>query len=471
MIRRFSTNHALFCMLLDGILAMIALKLAFLLRPHMAEISGIIRDLESPKSIPTYAYILLGIIWILVYFLNNQYDPEKNLRVVDEITGILFSSLIAGIVMAGTLYLSNREISRVLFLTYVLLATIFSLSHRFIYRLIFRLSSSDHIEERRVLIAGAGVVGRRLANQIKSYEGLGYVVVGFVDDNLDARNKDPQILGSIDQIKDVIQKYHIDHVVTALPRRAFGRVDQLVSDVHTLPVRLWVIPDYFHQALSEARILDFAGMPMIDLRAPALNHFQRMTKRVFDICLTVPLLIFISPVLLVIALLIKTDSPGPIFYVSKRVKENGEYFGMIKFRTMRLNADQQLQQIMQNDKDGNLVHKRPDDPRVTGIGKLLRKASLDELPQLFNIIRGDMSLIGPRPELPELVNLYEPWQRKRFTVPQGLTGWWQVNGRSDKPMHLNTQDDLYYIQNYSVWLDLQILLKTIFVVIRGRGAY
>jgi lipopolysaccharide/colanic/teichoic acid biosynthesis glycosyltransferase len=144
---------------------------------------------------------------------------------------------------------------------------------------------------------------------------------------------------------------------------------------------------------------------------------------------------------------------------------------MIKFRTMRLNADQQLQQIMQKDKDGNLVHKRPDDPRVTKIGKFLRKTSLDELPQLFNVIKGDMSLIGPRPELPELVNLYEPWQRKRFTVPQGVTGWWQVNGRSDKPMHMNTQDDLYYIQHYSIWLDLQILLKTILVVIRGRGAF
>jgi exopolysaccharide biosynthesis polyprenyl glycosylphosphotransferase len=471
MLRRFSTNHALFCMFLDGMLAMLALKLAFLVRPYMGGVNDAIKDLQSPKTIPTYAFIILAIVWVLIYFLNDQYDPEKNLRVVDEVSGILFSSMMAGIIMAGTLYLSNREISRVLFLTYTLLATIFSLTYRLVYRLFFRLSNKGQVEERRVLIAGAGVVGRRLADQFKAYSGLGYVVVGFVDDSLDARNKDPQILGSIDQIKDVIQEYHIDQVVTALPRRAFERLNQLVIDIHTLPVRLWVIPDYFAQTLSKAKIVDFAGMPMIDLRAPALNHFQRMTKRVFDLCLTIPLLVLISPVLLIIAILIKSDSPGPAFYVSKRVKEYGEYFGMIKFRTMRLNADQQLQQIMQKDKDGNLVHKRPDDPRVTKIGKFLRKTSLDELPQLFNIIKGDMSLIGPRPELPELVNLYEPWQRKRFTVPQGVTGWWQVNGRSDKPMHLNTQDDLYYIQHYSIWLDLQILLKTVLVVIRGRGAF
>lgn len=471
MLKRFSTNHAIFCMFLDGMLAILALRLAFLVRPFLAGLSGMIKDLQTPRSIPAYAYIILGLVWVMIYFLNNQYDPEKNLRVVDEVNGVLFSSLIASIVMAGTLYLSNREISRVLFLTYVFLATLFSLTHRLIYRLLFRLTNIDHVEERRILIVGAGVVGRRLADQIKAYQGLGYKVIGFVDDNLAGREKDPPILGSIDQIKDLIQQNHIDHVVTALPRRAYTRLDQLVSDVHTLPVKLWVIPDYFHQALSEAKILDFAGMPMIDLRAPVLNHYQRMTKRVFDLCVTIPLLILIAPLLLIITILIKTDSPGPALYVSKRVKENGEFFGMIKFRTMRLNADQQLLQIMQKDKDGNLVHKRRDDPRVTKIGKFLRKTSLDELPQIFNIIKGDMSLIGPRPELPELVSLYEPWQRKRFTVPQGVTGWWQVNGRSDKPMHLNTQDDLYYIQHYSIWLDLQILLKTVLVVIRGKGAF
>lgn len=471
MLKRFSTNHALLCMFLDGILAIFALRLAFFLRPSMSGLSSWIKDLTSPSAIPTYSYIILGLVWVTIFFFNDQYDPEKNLKVVDEISGVLRSSLLAGVVMAGILYLSNREISRILFLTFVVLATLFSLTHRLLYRLSFKLSKSKQVEERRVLIAGAGVVGKRLAEQIENYSGLGYVVVGFVDDSLEARQKNPQVLGSIDQIKDVILSHHVDHVVTALPRRAYSKVDQLVSDVHTLPVRLWVIPDYFHQALSEAKIVDFAGMPMIDLRAPALNHFQRMTKRIFDLAIIIPMLIFVLPLLAVIAILIKLDSPGPVFYVSKRMKENGEEFGMIKFRTMQVNADQQLQQIMQKDKDGNLVHKRPDDPRVTRIGKFLRKTSLDELPQLINIIKGDMSLIGPRPELPEMVSLYEPWQRKRFTVPQGVTGWWQVNGRSDKPMHLNTQDDLYYIQHYSIWLDLQILLKTILVVIRGKGAF
>ena len=471
MIKRFSTNYALFSIFLDGVLAGFALRIAFIIRPSLSHLSVLIKDIGTPTAIPNYAYVLLPIMWILVFLLNNQYDPEKNLRVVDEINGVLISSVLAGIILAGTLYLSNREISRVLFLSFVFLSTCFSLAHRLIYRVIFKLNSNKQVQERRILIVGAGVVGKKLANQIEGYSSLGYKVVGFVDDNMELEKVNPKVLGSIENIKTVILTNKIDHVITALPRRAYSRLDQLVSDVHTLPVRLWVIPDYFHQALSEAKIMDFAGMPMIDLRAPALNHFQRMTKRVFDLVIILPLLLILLPLMGIIALLIKLDSQGPVFYVSKRMKENGETFGMIKFRTMGVNADQQLQQIMQKDKDGNLVHKRPDDPRVTNIGKFLRKTSLDELPQLFNIVKGDMSLVGPRPELPELVSQYEPWQRKRFTVPQGVTGWWQVNGRSDKPMHLNTQDDLYYIQHYSIWLDIQILLKTILVVVRGKGAF
>lgn len=471
MLKRFSTNYALFSIFLDGALAAFALRLAFIIRPSLSNLSSLIKDLDAPAAIPKYAYIFLSLIWISVYLLNNQYDPEKNLRVVDEINGVLISSSLAGIILAGTLYLSNREISRVLFLSFVFFSTCFSLTHRLIYRVVYKLSSRKQVQERRILIAGAGIVGKRLADQIEGYGSLGYKIVGFVDDSPDLKKKDPKVLGSIENIKTIIVNYQIDHVITALPRRAYDRLDRLVSEVHTLPVRLWVIPDYFSQALSEARILDFAGMPMIDLRAPALNNFQRLTKRVFDLVIILPLLIVLLPVMAIIALLIKLDSPGPVFYNSKRMKENGETFGMIKFRTMGVNADQQLQQIMQKDADGHLIHKRPDDPRVTNIGKFLRKTSLDELPQLFNIIKGDMSLVGPRPELPELVSQYEPWQRKRFTVPQGVTGWWQVNGRSDKPMHLNTQDDLYYIQHYSIWLDIQILLKTILVVIRGKGAF
>jgi lipopolysaccharide/colanic/teichoic acid biosynthesis glycosyltransferase len=173
----------------------------------------------------------------------------------------------------------------------------------------------------------------------------------------------------------------------------------------------------------------------------------------------------------VISLAIKLDSPGPVIFRQQRVGENGRLFSMLKFRSMYQDAEQRLAEVLAEGEGGQVIHKRRDDPRVTRVGRFIRATSLDELPQLFNVLKGEMSLVGPRPEQPWLVERYEPWQRKRFAVPQGITGWWQVNGRSDKPMHLHTEEDLYYIQNYSLLLDIRILWKTIAAVLKRRGAY
>jgi exopolysaccharide biosynthesis polyprenyl glycosylphosphotransferase len=216
---------------------------------------------------------------------------------------------------------------------------------------------------------------------------------------------------------------------------------------------------------------EFAGLPMLDLRAPALNEYQRMVKRAFDLTLTFLMLIPALPIMALIATAIALDSPGPIIFSQSRVGENGKLFQMHKFRSMVADADKRLDEVTRPTANGKVVHKFANDPRVTRVGRFLRRTSLDELPQLFNVIKGDMSIVGPRPELPLLVEQYEPWQHKRFSVPQGMTGWWQINGRSDKPMHLNTEDDLFYIHNYSLLLDLHILVKTVWVVLRGKGAY
>ncbi len=196
-----------------------------------------------------------------------------------------------------------------------------------------------------------------------------------------------------------------------------------------------------------------------------------MIKRAFDLFFGIILLMPVLPIMALCALLVFLDDGLPVLFRQKRAGENGRLFDMLKFRTMIRNAEQLKGQVEKRDTDGNLIHKMRDDPRITRMGRLLRRFSLDELPQLFNILGGTMSLVGPRPEIPYLVEKYQPWQRKRFAIPPGLTGWWQVNGRSDKPMHLHTEDDLYYIQNYSIWLDIQILVRTAWVVIFGRGAY
>ncbi len=224
----------------------------------------------------------------------------------------------------------------------------------------------------------------------------------------------------------------------------------------------------FHTAL---RVLRRMRKQEGQLDPASLTGYQRAIKRTIDVAAAGLGLIAIAPVMVAIAIAIKLDSHGPVFFRQQRVGENKRMFGMYKFRSMYTDAEQRLSEVMQHTTDGHVIHKRRNDPRVTGVGRFIRRTSLDELPQLLNVIFGDMSLVGPRPELPMLVAKYEPWQHERLLVPQGMTGWWQVNGRSDKPMHLNTEEDIYYVRNYSLMLDMQIILKTVWVVLRGKGAY
>jgi exopolysaccharide biosynthesis polyprenyl glycosylphosphotransferase len=427
-------------------------------------------DLNKP-SLPLPLYPIFVFVWISIYLLLAVYDSRKNYYIVDELTSVTIGSLLAGVSLAGVLYLSSRDISRLLFVYFVLQTYIAVMAWRLIARLFFHLEQEKKSKLSNVLIVGAGPVGKQLQGQILRRPYLGLSIIGFLDDDPAKQQNGELILGSLAEARKVVQSQKISDVIIALPRRAYNQVNQLVSELHDLPVKVWVIPDYFHLALHRAKIEEFAGLPMLDLRAPALNDYQRMAKRVFDLLVGTAVQIMVAPVMLVIAAAIKLDSRGPVFYKSKRVGENGKLFYMYKFRSMVVDADKRLHEVIQYDENGHIIHKTADDPRVTGVGRFIRRTSLDELPQLFNVLRGEMSLVGPRPELPTLVEQYEPWQRKRFAVPQGMTGWWQVNGRSEKPMHLHTEDDIYYVQNYSLLLDFLIIFKTIWVVLRGKGAY
>ncbi len=196
-----------------------------------------------------------------------------------------------------------------------------------------------------------------------------------------------------------------------------------------------------------------------------------MSKRVFDLLFGLLALIPAIPLMALSALMVYLEDGPRILFRQKRVGKDGQLFEIFKIRTMVKNAEQMQSQVEKRDLAGNLIHKTRDDPRVTRVGRVLRRFSLDELPQLFNVLAGTMSLVGPRPEILYLAEKYEPWQRKRLDVLPGMTGWWQVNGRSDKPMHLHIEDDLYYMQNYSIWLDIFILVRTVWVVLIGKGSY
>lgn len=468
MLRRFSLNFALFSMFLDGVITLTALFLAAELRPRLP-LLPLLRPLNVVR-LPDYIYLLVPLLWVGVFLLASVYDPQRIYKAVHEFQHVTLGSGFAALSTAGFLYLSFRELSRWWFILFVLLDFIFLLSWRAIVRLIWRMSRRP-TARCRVLIVGAGPVGIQLGEAVRQHAWAGLELVGYLDDDPAKAKSGLPVLGTLDEATQVIRLYQVDDVILALPRRAHERANQLVAALHELPVHVRVVPDYFALALYRATAEEFAGIPMIDLRAPALSDFQRLVKRFFDLVIGGLITLLLLPVMGIVALAIKLDSPGPILFRQQRVGENGRLFTMYKFRSMVADAEVLQEQINEVDGEGRIIHKKRDDPRVTRVGRFIRRFSLDELPQLFNVLKGDMSLVGPRPELPWLVERYEPWQRKRFAVPQGVTGWWQVNGRSDKPMHLHTEDDLFYIQNYSLWLDLYILLKTPWVVLRGKGAY
>ena len=421
MFRRFSINFSLLSILIDGVIVIVALAAANNLRP-LLNVFPFAEELYKP-TVPGILFPVFTIVWILIFLLLSVYDGRKNLYAVDEFASISLGTLLASVSLAGLLYFTFRDVSRLLFVVFILIAFLLMLSWRVVVRMLFHLRSSDSIQNRKVLIIGAGPVGRDLEDRIAQYPYMGLHIIGFLDDDQNKRQSEVDIVGNLDQSREVIRQNKIDDVVIALPQRAHEKVNWLVSTLHDLPVKVWVIPDYFHLALHKATIEEFAGIPMLDLRAPALTDYQRMVKRVFDLLMTLFLLPVSLLIMLIIAIGIKLEGPGPVIFKQKRAGENGRIFNMFKFRTMIPGAEE-LRHLVENiNEEGNLIHKSDHDPRVTRMGRFLRKTSLDELPQLINILKGNMSLVGPRPEMPYLVEMYEPWQRKRFAVPQGITGW------------------------------------------------
>jgi len=466
--KRFGVNYAIMAIVLDYGLTMLALIIAVALRPILPQIPFLV-PVQSLR-IPALFYLGIPFLWVFVFLIAAVYDPKRNHRIVDEILSVALATGLATMVFAGVLYLLFRDFSRWLFVIFILLDLFFLLGWRIIARYIAKVIYWP-ARERRVLVVGAGEVGKQVETMLDEYHWEGLTFFGYTDDDEKKVNEQAKVLGKITDTKSIVAEKKISDVVITLPQRANGRINDLIIDLLDLPVQVRVVPDYFSLALHKATVNNFGALPMINLRDPALTNFELAVKRIFDLILCSFTTLIALPLLGLTAVLIKLDSTGPVFFRQRRVGENGRIFNMYKFRSMIDGAESMQHKMLELNENGEILFKREDDPRVTRLGRILRRTSLDELPQLLNVLKGDMSLVGPRPELPWLVEHYDSWQRKRFAVPQGITGWWQVNGRSTRPMHLHTADDLYYVQNYSVWLDLYILIKTVLVVLRGTGAY
>jgi lipopolysaccharide/colanic/teichoic acid biosynthesis glycosyltransferase len=265
-------------------------------------------------------------------------------------------------------------------------------------------------------------VGEKVTAMIERYEWAGLKFAGYLDLDPVEYGSQVAVLGAVEDIRTTITTYQVDDVVSALPQQVNGRINDLIVELHELPVQIRVVPDYYSLALYRASVVYFGGELMINLRDPASNEAHRMIKRLFDFAIGGLLLLITLPLTGLTALLIKLDSPGPVLFRQQRVAETGRLFVMYKFRTMIVGAESLQYQFNDIYEVGKTLFKSIDDSRITRLGSFLPRSSLDELPQLFNLMKGEMSLFGPRQELPWRVANYEPWQRKRSAVPQGLTG-------------------------------------------------
>jgi exopolysaccharide biosynthesis polyprenyl glycosylphosphotransferase len=419
--------------------------------------------------------VMALLIWTVTLRSFSAYDSNRISRYSDELLAVLAAIVVSALLLAGALYLSFRGLSRLLFVYFVLFDILLVLTFRAVVRLAFKVRGAQPAAARRVLLVGAGSVGRETAQLLRERGWMGLQLIGFLDDDPDKLGQHVAgcpVLGFLSQAREVVVQHAVNEVIITLPLHAHEPLRALVAQLNEMPVNVGIIPDVFPLAYMRPTIGLLGDMPLVVLKEPVLSGTMLLAKRVLDLAVAIGALALLWPAMLLISLLIKLDSAGAVLFKQQRVGWHGKRFTMYKFRTMFVGSESKMDMIVDRSDEGKrFLRKDLPDPRITAVGHHLRRWSLDELPQLFNVLKGEMSIVGPRPDLPLLAEDYEPWQRKRFSVPPGITGWWQVSGRSDKPSTLHTQEDLYYIRNYSLLLDLKILLRTIGAVIRGQGAY
>jgi exopolysaccharide biosynthesis polyprenyl glycosylphosphotransferase len=328
------------------------------------------------------------------------------------------------------------------------------------------------VPRRRTLIIGSGAAATLVADKIERHPELDLNVVGFVDEGprKSVRGRSEPLLGGISELTTIIEQRDVE---VAILGYTVNNTKDILGALYLVEPKVDVLmmPRYFEFVSAGMKVDDLAGMPLLRLNRRAPSSSEVVAKRIEDIVLGGLFSLFILPFVPIIALAIKIDSPGPIIFKHRRIGKNGRPFDLYKFRSMRADADCDVEALDRLADEDPRALKNREDVRMTRVGYYLRKFSIDELPQFFNVLKGDMSLVGPRPPVAEEVASYEEWQKKRLAMSPGITGIWQVNGRSDLPFDERIWLDFMYIDSWSVWLDVRIILQTIPAVLSTKGAY
>jgi Undecaprenyl-phosphate glucose phosphotransferase len=456
----------------DALLGLAAFILAYALRFH----TGLIPITRGLPPLRQYINVLpfIAAVVPLGFFLQGLYRLRRGRSRVDDFFAVFVGSILAvffGVV--ATLYVQTYfaseaardvgayQVSQLVWAIFLVLNVGLTYSSRELMREVLERRWRAGIGLKRILIAGSGDLGRLVADKILEHRELGYQIVGFVDDRASGDHlgyRGLPLLGTIDEAAEITVREGIDHLYVALPPEQHMRMLELLDNTSREMVDVKVVPDLLQVIALRARLEDLDGVPVINVNDVPLQGFNAIVKRTIDFALSSAALMVLSAPLALVALLVKATSKGPVFYRQERMGLDGKSFTIVKFRSMFEDAERHT----------GPVWAVAGDPRVTPFGRFLRRSNLDELPQLWNVFRGDMSIVGPRPERPHFVEQFKhkiPQYMLRHKVRAGLTGWAQVNGwRGNTPLEKRIEYDLYYIENWSVRLDLKIIWLT---VLRG----
>jgi exopolysaccharide biosynthesis polyprenyl glycosylphosphotransferase len=401
----------------------------------------------------------------------HLYTPRRLASLLHEQAASVRACVTSGLLLSGTLYLIHaQDIPRTLVLITVVLVTIALSLRRLIYRLRLHSRFDRGIGTRDVLIVGTGPEAQALRRQLESIRHLGYTFKGFIRCEGEASDTEsPDVVGSIETLFQHARRHFVDEIFFTNPSDR-ELIKETLEQAREHGVDLRVVPEMYEELAWNTPVEYVGQFPTIPLHLGRVPEFGLLLKRLMDVFLAGISLLVFSPILLALAIAIKLDSPGPVFYASERIGKKGRVFRCIKFRTMVPNADKLREKMLHmNERDG-VLFKVTNDPRITKLGRFLRKYSLDELPQLFNVLRGDMSIVGPRPPIASEVREYKLSHLRRLDVTPGITGLWQVVGRQDPSFESYISLDVTYIENWSILLDLMIILRTIGVVVAGTGS-
>lgn len=478
MLKQRAKLIARFFFVLDIALTALAFFAAFFIRdfvlpaiaPHQFP-SGLYPLSEYIKIFP-----FVVILWSLLLFSHRSYHSHRTVALKKEALDTLHVVGIGTAVLASVAYLVPlQQLSRVWFILFALLCAVLLILNRITVRLLARYVRLHGLNYRTILIVGSGKQAREAVELIEGHRYWGYKILGYVSDghHLPHGSKYP-VVGTLNDLRTIVENgiegtEKVDEIVFALNRRKLDTCQPVFLLCEELGIRARIAMNFFATRSARVEVEELEGVPFMTLTTTP-NEAQLALKRMLDVGISSFLLLLSFPVVLLTAIAIRLTSSGSVLFKQERLGLNGRVFTLYKFRTMIADAHQRRNEVEHLNQMNGPVFKAKSDPRVTFVGRILRKFSLDEIPQLWNVLKGDMSLVGPRPPIPEEATMYERWQRRRLSMKPGLTCLWQVSGRNEIDFDRWMQLDLQYIDNWSPSLDLKILLRTIPAVISGRGA-